>query len=649
MCGICGFVGRGEELGSREVVDAMSASLTHRGPDESGRLAVGATGDPTINGWLGHRRLRIIDLSAAAAQPMCSDDGSVALTYNGEIYNFRRLRSELEAKGHRLRSSGDTEVVLRAYLEWGDRVVERLDGMFALAIWDARAGRLLLARDRTGKKPLFYCEADGSIVFASEIKAIARAPWVRLEPALERIPAFLAHGYIPWPETFYRSVRQVPPGAVASYDARSGALEVRAYWAPPLRPSGDRPAPQAIAAELERATTDRMVADVPLGAFLSGGMDSSVVVALMARASSEPVRTFSAGFPDDRSFDERPWAERVARHLGTRHTSFAVRADAVGLLDRLIWMHDGPFGDSSAIPTYLISQLAAEHVRVVLSGDGGDEVFAGYDRFVAARVAAAVPSPVSRPARAVAGRLPAGTSYANPVVRLRRFLASTDRPLLERYAGWVSVFGPDALAQALGGDGETLFASATERFRATAAELESGDAVDRIVHANLRTYLADDLNVKVDRMAMAHSLEVRSPFLDTRVLELLASVRATRRIGLRQVKPLLRGALEPLLPAEIWRRRKHGFGVPVGAWFQGELGEVFQEEVLGADSRVRDVLAGDGLAAMFEEHRAGRANHGGRLWTLLTLERWLRSCATGETLAEPAPARLKAEQREVLR
>jgi asparagine synthase (glutamine-hydrolysing) len=643
MCGICGFVGRGEDLGSREVVDAMSSALVHRGPDEAGRIAIEAGGDPSVTGWLGHRRLRILDLSAAAAQPMLSDDGSVALTYNGEIYNFRRLRAELEVKGHRFRSSGDTEVVLRAYVEWGDRFLERLDGMFALALWDARVGRLLLARDRTGKKPLFYCEAGSTLVFASEIKAIARAPWVRLEPALERIPAFLVHGYVPWPETFYRSVRQVPPGAVVTYDARAGALAVRDYWAPPLRPTGDRPAPGAIAAELDRATIDRMVADVPLGAFLSGGIDSSVVVALMARASSEPVRTFSAGFPDERSFDERPWAEQVARHLGTQHTSFAVRADAVALLDRLIWMHDGPFGDSSAIPTYLISKLAAEHVRVVLSGDGGDEVFAGYDRFAAARLAGAVPPVLSRPARAVAERLPASTAYGSPVVRLRRFLAAAGEPLLERYLGWVSVFGPDHLAQVAGDDADALFASATERFRTAAAELQTGNTLDRIVHANLRTYLPDDLNVKVDRMAMAHSLEVRSPFLDTRVLELLARVRAARRIGLRQVKPLLRGALEPLLPPEIWRRRKHGFGVPVGTWFQGDLGEVFRDEVLGPDACVRDVLAVEGVEAMFEEHRAGRANHGGPLWTLLTLERWLRSCAGGAPLAEPAEARLEAE------
>jgi asparagine synthase (glutamine-hydrolysing) len=354
VCGICGFVGPPDADTPRDVVEAMSQAIRHRGPDST-RVHPVATqqSESPIGGWLASCRLRVIDLTEAGDQPMVSEDGAVALALNGEIYNFRELRRTLEEKNHRFRSTGDTEVALRAYLAWGDDFVERLDGMFSLAVWDAKVGRLLLARDRVGKKPLFYTLAGGRLSFGSEIKALLAAPWVEAVPEFDRLPEFLTFGYVPQPATFYRGIFQVPPASIVSYDAE-GLNAPRQYWDALPSDTDLRPGPEldaAIVESLREATAKRLVADVPLGALLSGGTDSAIVVALMAEILPEPVHTFTAGFPDDRSFDERPHARRIADHFGTRHTDFEVQADAVALLDRLLWHHDAPFADSSAIPT----------------------------------------------------------------------------------------------------------------------------------------------------------------------------------------------------------------------------------------------------------------------------------------------------------
>src|SRR4051812_5295427 len=377
MCGICGWVGAAARPSDAAAGPAMRETLEHRGPDGPGELAIAADG---LHGWLGHRRLKVIDVTESAHQPMVGAEGAVALTYNGEVYNFRALRRELEARGHAFRSSGDTEVVLRAYEEWGEGFVERLDGMFALAVWDARAGTLLLARDRTGKKPLFFAVGDGRLTFGSEIKALLACPWIDGRPEVGNLAEFLAFGYVPHPRTLYRGIEQVPPASVLVYGA-DGVRRSGRYWdvAPPLTsPDGGRPDLGRIATLLREATERRLVSDVPLGALLSGGIDSSLVVALMSRAATEPVRTFAVGFAGAASFDERSYARTVAERFGTEHTEFVVRPDAVALLDRLLWHHDQPFADSSAIPTYLVCELARQHVTVVLNGDGGDEVFGGY-------------------------------------------------------------------------------------------------------------------------------------------------------------------------------------------------------------------------------------------------------------------------------
>jgi asparagine synthase (glutamine-hydrolysing) len=626
VCGICGWVGQAAQLSDNAAGPKMRETLVHRGPDGHGELAITAPG-LAMHGWLGHQRLKVIDVSDSAHQPMVGAGGEVALTYNGEVYNFRELRRELESRGHRFASPGDTEVVLRAYEEWGEAFVERLDGMFALAVWDARAGRLLLARDRTGKKPLFYCVQDGRITFGSEIKALLVCPWIAAQPDLSRVGEFLTFGYVPHPHTLLRGIEQVPPACVVSYTA-DGLAPPRRYWevAPPPAESA-RPDPHRIAALLSEATARRMVSDVPLGALLSGGIDSSLVVGLMARASSEPVRTFAVGFADDASFDERPYARIIADRFATRHTEYVVRPDAVALLDRLLWHHDQPFGDSSAIPTYLVCQLAREHVTVVLNGDGGDEVFGGYDRFAAAALAERLPRLVGQVGRRATRLLPVDQGYYSLRRRLDRFTELADLPPRDRYQSWIAVMNRGLLEEMLVPIAGIADLSAAEASMEGAYARASGAAtLDQILYANFVTYLPDDLAVKMDRMSMAHSLEARSPFLDTALIEYMAAIPATHKVGLRRLKPLLRRSMMPLLPKEIWNRRKHGFGVPVGRWFRdGELRTVFEDEVLAPDARCAEILDGTVVRRLWSEHQGGAVEHGFRLWPILTLERWLRS------------------------
>ena len=636
MCGICGYLGPPEARISPDAARAMRDALAHRGPDDEGEAQLQAVdADIRVRGWLGHRRLRILDVSQAADQPMANEDGSVILSYNGEIYNFRDLRRELVGRGFRFRSSGDTEVVLRAYEAWGSDCVRRLDGMFAFAVWDARSARLMLARDRVGKKPLFYFKQGDRIAFASEIKSLLLCPWVPRLMDSRRLPDFLTLGYVPWPHTLYEGIHQLPPASLVHFGP-GRASEPQTYWVPaasepPLRASHSGP---RLAELVERATHRRMISDVPLGALLSGGIDSSLVVGLMSQTASEPIHTFSIGFPEDPSYDERPHARAAARHFGTRHTEFAVRVDAISLLDRLLWHHDQPFGDSSAIPTYLVSRLARDKVTVVLTGDGGDEVFAGYDRFRAAAVAPRLPESLARAALRAATVLPQNKGYYSLRRRLERYLELAHEPLLERYISWVAVANRDLLPQLLARSAASDEAAAS--LRVQYERLDSASALDRILFANFTTYLPDDLAVKMDRMSMANSLEARSPFLDTALIEYAARIPARQKIGLRHLKPVLRRTFGPLLPDSIWRRRKHGFGVPMGSWFRGELGTLFEDEVLPHNSRSDQFLQRSTVRRIWQEHRRGEVEHGSRLWTLLTLERWLRSLERPPTSAPPA-------------
>lgn len=616
MCGIAGVLDR-RAGADPDAVERQLATVRHRGPDASG---VYRGGEAVI----GQNRLRIVDL-VCGDPPVTNEDGSVGAVLNGEIYNFGSLREELLGRGHRLETHGDTEVL--AHLAEDVDPVElagALHGMFAFAVWDRRRRRLVLGRDRLGKKPLYYWHNESTLVFGSEIKAVLAHPAVpaRLNEAV--VPAYLAFGYAPTPSTFYDGVLSVPPGHVLVVDG-DGPPRLFKYWTPPLHrgtapltAGGDITA--RVRSALADAVTTRLVADVPLGAFLSGGIDSSAVVALMAQASPTPVRTFTIGFDENR-FDERRFARLVADRFRTDHTEFVVRPDAVSLLDELVWHHDQPFGDSSAIPTYLLSKLTRQHVTVALSGDGGDELFAGYERFAAALTMDAfrrVPSPVRRPAARLVQR--AGAGRSGTLGKLARFAGEADRPVADAYLGWVRIFSPEVVDR-LVPNGAT---NADREHRATWRGSEGAPLLSRLLDLNLRTYLLDDLLVKVDRMSMAHALEVRSPLLDHRLVELAATIPPRDHVRGLSLKRVLRAAVADLLPPEILQRGKKGFGVPVDQWFEEALRPLVTSQLLAPDARVKRMLDAGSVDDLVGAHLAGRARHGHRLWTLLTLEAFLR-------------------------
>ncbi|MDO8680051.1 MAG: asparagine synthase (glutamine-hydrolyzing), partial [Acidobacteriota bacterium] len=522
MCGICGelrFEGHGPV--SERALDRMTATIQHRGPDHAATYL-----SPGAHAGLGFRRLSIIDLRSAANQPIGNEDESIQLVFNGEIYNFKDLRKGLVANGHRFRSNADSEVIVHLYEELGDRAIDELDGMFALSIWDERKGQLVLARDRAGKKPLFYWRDPSRVVFGSEMKAILAHPDLSVEIDEAAVPYYFLYGYVPHPRTIYRNIHQVEPGTVASFD-RDGREASRRYWqltfpdaetqqhAEPIRAVAARRVRELVTAAVER----RLMSDVPLGAFLSGGIDSTIIVGIMSRLMREPVRTFSIGFDGDPMFDETGVARETARVFGTDHTEFRVKPSAIDLLDTLIYHHDGPFGDSSAIPTYLVSKLTREHVTVALTGDGGDEVFAGYLRFGAAVAAERLPAWAGRAAGAALSMLPNPGNERHPVARGRRFVRFMNLPLQDRLAAWAGVFYDDLEAVL-----DPSFASRIDpidrgRHVRHLKGVDGASPLSRLLAANFHSYLHDDLLVKADRMSMANSLEARAPFLDRALME----------------------------------------------------------------------------------------------------------------------------------
>jgi asparagine synthase (glutamine-hydrolysing) len=623
MCGLAGVVHFDGAPVPASVLQAMGAALCHRGPDAEG-LHVDHAGAPAVG--LVHRRLSIIDLSAAANQPLGGEDERVQVMLNGEIYNFRELRASLEG-GHTFRTHGDTEVIAHGYEDRGDDIIPLLDGMFALAIWDGRTRRLVLARDPFGKKPL-YCWSDARrLVFGSEIKALLAAG-VPAEMADERLREYLAFGYVPTPATLFRGIRRLPPAALMVVDAQ-GPSPPRAYWDlayPAEGEAADVPLEEAaerVRALLEEAVRKRLVSDVPLGVLLSGGVDSSAVAAFMARLVPGRVKTFAVGFEGDAYFDERPHAALVARHLGTEHHESVVAPHAAELMQTLLHHHDEPFGDSSALPTYLVAREARREVTVALNGDGGDEVFAGYDKFWAALLASRIPGPLRALLRTGARALPEGAHHHGRLKRLRRFADKATRPEVERIAGWSLFFDlPEIDALRPAAPGGDVLAS----YREVLARVEGRSLLSRLLYLNAKTYLLDDLLPKMDRMSMAHALETRSPLLDRALAQYVATLPdALKRRG-RHGKVVLKQAVADLLPARILQRKKHGFGVPLGAWFRGELRPLVEDTLL-AGSRLGRRLDAAALRRIFDDHVSGRADRGHQLWTLLTLELWMRKHA----------------------
>ncbi|MFQ5406830.1 MAG: asparagine synthase (glutamine-hydrolyzing) [Anaerolineales bacterium] len=620
MCGICGVLNSGSQPVESERLERMTAMLQHRGPDDSGVWAHGPVG-------LGNTRLAVIDLSPAGRQPMSDASGRVHIVFNGEIYNFQALREQLLRTGHTFASGTDTEVILKLYLDHGTDCLHHLHGMFALAIWDAAKRSLLLARDRLGKKPLYYYRRDNRLIFASEIKSLLEYPDVPRVLNLEAVPYYLAYGYVPAPQTIFAGIRALLPGERMT--VCEGALEIQTYWKPalPVTEGKAEHAPELdwgarLLSGLRAAVRARMISDVPMGAFLSGGLDSSAVVALMAEASTERVQTFSIGFADEPSYNETAQAQQVARHLGTDHREFVVDVRAAELMPKLIWHLDQPFGDSSAIPTYLVAKLAREYVTVALTGDGGDELLAGYDRFRAARLSEyynKVPHAVHAALAFAGSRLPQGTGYRNFARRFNRFVGNARKPLPERYLGWVGVMTPDAVG-ALVADtsGPDLAAHFGTYFRMAA----NGDPLPALLDVNMRTYLPDDLLVKTDRMTMAASVEARSPFLDHQLVEIVAGMPPALKMRGKIGKYLLRQVFRDKLPAATLTQPKHGFGVPVGNWFRGRLRDYLIDNLLSARSAQRGLLRPAPLRRLVDEHLTGVRDHGHALWTLLALEIW---------------------------
>lgn len=629
MCGICGELTfeAGAAVHSKTIV-SMRDRLEHRGPDDQGLFV-----SDDRRAGLGFRRLAIIDVSPIANQPMANEDGTVRVAFNGEIYNFKTLRSRLLANGHQFRSQSDTEVLVHLYEDVGPKFVEEIDGMFAIALWDARAKRLVLARDRAGKKPLYVYQDRRRVVFGSEIKAIFAHPDVRIEIDETQIPSYFTYGYVPHPATFYRGVTQVDPAGVLVVD-ESGRMESRRYWQLGFPDAGGslrvdpQDARERIRELVTGAVSRRLVSDVPLGAFLSAGIDSTIVVGVMSRLMNAPVKTFTIGFEGAPAFDETAAARQLAGRFNTEHTEFRVKPSAVDLVDQLIWHHDGPFGDSSAIPTFLVSRLTRQHVTVVLTGDGGDELFAGYLRFQAALAADRVPRVAGPLLDAALALLPRAPHERHLLARARRFAKFMHLPLVERLVRWNSIFQDD-LPSLLEKDGRVdplaHLSSAIETSRGSSP-------LNRLLAANYASYLPDDLLVKTDRCTMANSIEARCPLLDTALTEYAASLPDAFKLDGRRTKAILRDAFADLIPPDIDRRPKTGFGVPLDAWFRGELREYVRDTLLAPSAASRRYLKPAAVQALVDDHQAGRTNVGHRLWTLVCFERWLQQVRnwTGE-------------------
>jgi asparagine synthase (glutamine-hydrolysing) len=630
MCGIGGVLTGTGAVDPGAVGRRMVELLRHRGPDAEGVLVL-----PGNGGALAHTRLKIVDLSERAAQPMVSRDGQIAIVFNSEIYDFSVLRRRLEAEGVEFRSTSDTEVILEQYISYGVLGLDALDGMFALAIHDARTGRLILMRDRAGKKPLYWTRLpDGTFLFGSEVKALTADP--RFVPAIapEHLPSYLAYGYVPTPHSLYRGLHKLPPGSRLVLDP-GGEPKIESYWSleervgPALRDLAVDEATTMIRDAIGRAVERRLVADVPIGAFLSGGIDSSIVVAEMAKRGSK-VRTFSVGFSDDKSYDELPQAREVARMFGTDHTELDVRASPVGLMDKLLFHHDEPYGDASALAVFAVAQATKPHVSVVLTGDGGDELFAGYTRFRGGLIAGKLPLPVVRAARVALSRMPfEPRGYKNPVSLLRRFVEHGERDQDEQLLAWNSYFAGPKLGRLLrkdaylGFDPWSVFADQAAIL--ARARSRGADRLDQILRHNYATYLLDDLLVKTDRMTMAVALEARCPFLDTGLTELAFKIPSRIKMRHGRLKWLLREAYRDTLPASILDRKKHGFGVPVSKWWSGELRGMVDDLLLSPSARMFSYLDRAEVEAVLREHRAGRFDHGLRIFALLQLELWLRS------------------------
>ncbi len=623
MCGIVGIVRVDERAVDGELLSRMCGAIRHRGPDDDGHYLHGSVG-------LGMRRLAIIDL-AGGQQPIHNEDRSAWIVFNGEIYNYLELREKLEKLGHQFYTDSDTEAIIHAYDQYGADCPKHLRGMFAFAIWDERRGELFLARDRVGKKPLLYALINGQMLFASEFSALLLHPDVGREIVPEAIHYYLSFMCVPAPLTAYRQIKKLEPGHTLRFNRR-GEVKIERYWQPDfsrkVKITDDEAAEQVVDV-LRDAVRVRLMSEVPLGAFLSGGIDSSAVVALMSELSSTPVKTFSIGF-EEQDFSELEHARRVAKHVGADHHEFIVRPDALEVLPMLIEHYGEPYADSSAIPTYYVSRETRRHVTVALNGDGGDECFAGYERYAAMRLAETYRTSVPGFIRdSVIGgaldMLPAATGKSR-LRQAQRFSSAASLPTSERYLRWVSVFDREAkhdlytkeFTQQVGGH------DALNVLSPWYSAANGSGVVDAALLTDTMTYLPNDLLTKVDIASMAVSLEARSPFLDHLVIEFAARLPENLKLRALTTKYVLKKALRMLLPPEILNRRKMGFGVPISYWLRGPMQPMMRETLLGERSMRRGILRPERVSHLVEEHVSKRADHAHRLWTLLMLELWFK-------------------------
>jgi asparagine synthase (glutamine-hydrolysing) len=621
MCGLAGYYHPNTQLTAEEnrcLIERMCNVIAHRGPDDQGYFVshAGVT--------LGHRRLSIIDLSAGK-QPISNEDGSIWIVFNGEIYNYRELRLRLIQQGHQFSTNTDTEVIVHLYEEEGENCVKFLRGIFAFAIYDKNTRQLFLARDHVGVKPLHYAVAGEEFIFGSEIKSLLQHPAIQREVNVEAVSDFLAFGYVPEPKTAFRNLYKLPPGHSLTF--KEGVLQLQKYWdfSYQEKPLAKNEAEyiEELRAHLSDAVRSQLVSDVPLGAFLSGGVDSSTIVALMTREINQPVKTFSIGF-SEADFDELKFARSTAKHFGTDHHEFVVTPDVCKIVEEIVWHHDEPFADVSSVPTYMVSKLASEHVKVVLSGDGGDELFAGYERYAQDRrktqfdkIPPFIKTKLLHP---LSHALPRGLYGKN-------FLRNISLTPAARYVDSISFFHPELQSEML--TRQTRRSLAQHQTALNYAQIyaspTSADHVERLLYLDSKTYLPGDILTKVDRMSMAHSLESRVPLLDHKLIEFASQIPSSLKLKGLTTKYIFKKAVTDLIPEEIIHRRKQGFDVPIREWFKHDLREMLHDTLLDHRTRDRGFFNQHAIASLIKEHERGRRNYARHLWGLLTLELWHRA------------------------
>ena len=626
MCGIAGIVDFDGRDIPKALVQAMCTAICHRGPDDEGVLPIpAAPSGSEPRAVLGNRRLSIIDI-AGGHQPLSNEDRSIWTVQNGEIYNFQELRARLEAKGHTFATKSDTEIIVHLYEEMGDQFARELDGMFAIALWDDRKKKLVLARDRFGKKPVLYAESAGRLWFASEFQGLLADPAIRREIDFEALDEYMSFMSVPAPLTIYKQIRKLPPAHVLIRDASGTRIE--RYWKLEYTPKtriSEAEATSEVRRLLTEAVRKRLISEVPLGAFLSGGVDSSAVVALMAGLQSAPVKTFSIGFDDPR-FNELAHARRVAERYGCEHHEFEVHPKAIEILPQMARHYGEPYADSSAIPSFYLAQLTRRHVTVALNGDGGDEAFAGYGWHYGGRLAERwqmIPAPLRALAEgAVNAVLPASADRRSTLARAARFMKGASRPRADRYRTWLSVYTRDMK--------DALYAnpamhSKTDRLAQVFAERTELDAVDAMLAGDIAWYLPTDLLVKMDIATMAHSLEARSPFLDWPLAEFVAKLPSDLKLRGGTTKYVLKKAIADLVPPGNMHRPKQGFAVPISGWFRGELKDFLADHILSDRFNARGLFRPAEVRRIFDDHQREAKDYAHHLWVLLMLELWFRT------------------------